>query len=459
MTDLLQMLKITGGIWGVIITIFYVVNLRFGRQFEVKRTDALSELLILNALGLVGYTLFAIYQGESGEFAFWAVRITVAIEFTLVPVTLMVLRNYIIIMLSESETRLSRFWNLLRTLAALTNIFIILASQYHGLVYSITEDNMLALGPYFWLNSALRLYLLASLAMLVIYHSRAFVRSEYNSLLLYITSSFVVTLFQPVINTINLDAIVSTLTLMLVYNIYLNEKNERYLFQSRLLIEHELTLAEQKAQLAQKDAAIKDKRNQIAVSQIRPHFIFNALGSIEQLCRTNPEKAAEATHYFAQYLRTNLNAMNGSQPIAFSDELRHIRTYVWLEQMRFGDDFRLVENIETENFYLPMLSVQPLVENAIKHGMRDDGSQLTITLTAREDGNDFVVSVSDDGVGFNPSAAPRDGRQHYGLSNVRERVADLAGGSFQLKSEPGKGTTVTLRIPKKIEEELLIPED
>ena len=110
-------------------------------------------------------------------------------------------------------------------------------------------------------------------------------------------------------------------------------------------------------------------RNELMLSQIKPHFLYNSLGSIEVLCRLDPEKAEQAIHHFTQYLRSNMDVTNSGDTIPFSQELEHIHNYVWLEQMRFADDLAYKEEIETLDFRVPQLSIQPLVENAIKHGI------------------------------------------------------------------------------------------
>lgn len=169
----------------------------------------------------------------------------------------------------------------------------------------------------------------------------------------------------------------------------------------------------------------------------------------EQLCKTQPTKAASATHQFAKYLRSNLNAMASPEQISFREELEHIRAYVWLENMRFGEDLCFREEIQVDSFTIPALSVQPLVENSIKHGMmgKEEGN-IHVVLSTWEENDAFYVRVSDDGCGFDPHEKPKDTNIHIGLFNLKERIRIMCGGTVEVTSKPNQGTTVTIQIPK-----------
>ncbi len=183
------------------------------------------------------------------------------------------------------------------------------------------------------------------------------------------------------------------------------------------------------------------------ISQIQPHFIYNTLGSICQLCLEQPEKAAELTRDFAQYLRGNFGELDNNEPILLSKELEHVRHYVNIEKVRFPDitvDF----DIRSDDFFLPALSVQPLVENAVKHGLMGLESGGSITVSAYETDTDHCVKISDNGVGFDTTSRI-DGRQHIGINNIRERLHAMCGGRLTVDSTPGKGTTAVIYVPKE----------
>ena len=190
-------------------------------------------------------------------------------------------------------------------------------------------------------------------------------------------------------------------------------------------------------------------RVSIMVSQIQPHFLYNSLTSIAQLCEKNPSKAKKATIEFSDYLRRNMNSLKEKAPVSFESELKHLETYLSLEKMRFGDELNIEYDIQASDFLIPSLTVQPLVENAVKHGvgMKEDGG--TVTIATREYDDRYEVIVSDDGVGFDTSKKPNDGRTHVGMENVRNRLKTMCNATLNIESIVGIGTKATITIPKE----------
>lgn len=187
----------------------------------------------------------------------------------------------------------------------------------------------------------------------------------------------------------------------------------------------------------------------LMTSQIQPHFLYNSLTSIAQLCEKNPSKAKYATIDFADYLRRNMLTLKEKSPVPFESELKHLKTYISLEKMRFGDELNVVYNIKATGFYIPALTVQPLVENAVKHGvgMKEEGG--TVRISSYESETHFIVEVNDDGVGFDTSRVTDDGKTHIGMMNVRNRLESMCSGTLKITSEKGKGTKAVIKIPKE----------
>jgi sensor histidine kinase YesM len=192
----------------------------------------------------------------------------------------------------------------------------------------------------------------------------------------------------------------------------------------------------------------------VMVSQIQPHFMYNALTSIAMMCELDPEKAQEATVIFADYLRGNMDSLKQKAPVPFSVELEHLKKYVYIEQLRFADKLRVEYDIGPTSFSLPQLSVQPLVENAVKHGVGMKKGGGTVTIATRENETSYEVIVSDNGVGFDVAAADQirmtrsDGRSHVGMENTRKRLHDQCNADVIITSVVGEGTTARIVIPK-----------
>lgn len=199
------------------------------------------------------------------------------------------------------------------------------------------------------------------------------------------------------------------------------------------------------------DDTLKEQRFRILMSQIKPHFLYNTLGAIQELCLSDPTQAMHATATFSRYLRGNMDSLSYTGLIPFEKELEHTRLYLELEKMRFEDALRIISDIRCTNFEVPPLTLQPIAENAVRHGVRGRrGGIGTVRLSTGETPDSYLVTVEDNGPGFDPSKPPKskDGESHVGITNVRERLAEMCGGKLIIDSQPGKGTRATIVIPK-----------
>ena len=192
---------------------------------------------------------------------------------------------------------------------------------------------------------------------------------------------------------------------------------------------------------------LADSRISIMLSQIQPHFMHNMLTTIMYMCRTDPEEAEKTVGQFSDYLRANMDSLTLKQCIQFETELKHVKTYWSLEEKRFGDKIRAVYDIQENSFMLPSLTIQPIVENAVKHGMRKD-KQLTVTIRTYSDMDNYYVEINDDGRGFDVNAFKNDEKSHIGIKNVQQRLKMMCDGELTVNSVPDQGTDAVIKIPK-----------
>lgn len=187
----------------------------------------------------------------------------------------------------------------------------------------------------------------------------------------------------------------------------------------------------------------------LMLGQIQPHFLFNVLYVIQEICHIDAELASKAIMEFSKYLRHNMDSITVSSPIPFEEELEHVKHYVSLQQLRFGDALDVRYELGCRNFQMPTLTLQPLVENAIRYGVRkNNAGEGMVLIRTTEYADRFEVDVIDDGPGFVPDSLPDDGRSHMGLRNVQERLQRICGGRLKVESAPGKGTRATMILPK-----------
>ncbi len=201
-----------------------------------------------------------------------------------------------------------------------------------------------------------------------------------------------------------------------------------------------------------KELELSDQRGTMMLSQIRPHFIYNTMNTIYSLCDVNVETAKEAIHDFSGYLRLNFESMDHKTPIDFVQELQHARFYLSIEKLRFGDDLDVIYDIGCDDFMIPPLTLQPMAENAVRHGIRGKTGKGTVTIRTREEDDHYEVIVEDDGVGFDVRILDSDDMEgpggHVAIRNVSARVEQMCGGKLLVESKAGSGTKVTIIIPK-----------
>ena len=200
------------------------------------------------------------------------------------------------------------------------------------------------------------------------------------------------------------------------------------------------------------DKKIRELENEInrlslrlSQNQIRPHFIFNSILAIKQLCIEDPRAASKALQHFAAYLRSNLDAMSSDELVLFDREIDCIKEYVALEQADPAVHFSVNYDIEFTDFYIPLLVVEPMVENAIRHGIsrKENG---VITIRSRLEEDKVIVIVEDNGVGFGNETRQQVEHRSIGIKNAKDRLKMLCDGELNIIST-GSGTIVRMEIP------------
>ena len=206
---------------------------------------------------------------------------------------------------------------------------------------------------------------------------------------------------------------------------------------------------ESRIQNYEKDIKIIKQQSSIMLSQIQPHFLYNTLATIRSLCKTDPQLAADTITDFSAYLRHNIDSMDLDYPIPFEKELKHTETYAAIEMLRF-DNVHVTYDIRERDFRIPALTLQPMVENAVKHGVRARENGMVHVQTYKEE-KDYIIEIQDNGVGFDTTVPLSDDQNHVGLQNVRQRIEIMCGGTLTAESTIGEGTTIIIRIPEGTE--------
>lgn len=214
-----------------------------------------------------------------------------------------------------------------------------------------------------------------------------------------------------------------------------------------LQLEREKEIAEKDKKIAELDREAVLNQVNISISQLQPHFLYNSLNAIQYLCQTDPVLADEIIGTFAKYLRMNMDSLTQKKPIDFDRDLEHLENYLSIEKLRFPK-ISFIYDIRERNFKVPPLTLQPLVENAVKYGVRTNKKDGYVKISTYKHDDSYYIEIKDNGCGFDINKIYEDNKSHIGIYNTRSRLQAMCGGKLEIQSEIGKGTTVMITIPK-----------
>ena len=306
-------------------------------------------------------------------------------------------------------------------------LIMLTAAQFTDLFYYVTPDNQFNRGPFwaFWMMPLAVCMILNTTGL--IYRKKKLPKRYFVALLiylLYMTAAILVHMFYRVELAIVLGM---SLFAMVSFVLILSDNMENHIH---------------------KEQQITHQRAKIMVLQMRPHFIFNTMMGIYYLCDQDPHKAKKVTLDFTSYLRKNFAAIASEDTVPFSDELEHTRAYLAVEQAQFEDALFIDFDTPYMAFRIPPLTLQPIVENAVKHGMSSSNDPIHITVVTRQTNTAVEIIVEDDGVGFDPTHSTDDNDPHIALNNIRERLKMMCKGDLTITHRDGGGTSVKITIPQ-----------
>lgn len=356
-------------------------------------------------------------------------RFTLFLE-SLLPSFLMLLLT-VFLLRSSGETDWSRN-RLFSIVAALWIVYVglLIYTQFSTAIYSIDDSNVYRRGPLYPLLLVPPV-LIMTVNMIALWRRRDRLTPKQRlAFSLYITIPMISMLIQMFFYGIYTILLGSSAAAVFMFNYIWLDQSERYYQQ-----------VQENRQL----------RVDIMLSQIQPHFLYNTLGAIQSLCKTDPAAAEKAVAKFSKFLRGNMDSLSKDRTISFDQELEHTKLYLELEQLRYEDALQVRYELGCTAFRIPTLTLQPLAENAVRHGVRGKLSgRGYVAISTQEFEDRYEITVSDDGPGFDPEQEIRDGRSHFGLANVRERLQRVVGGSLRIESALGAGTKAVIVIPKGV---------
>lgn len=420
-------------VWGCIMCGVVMLCLMLGSRPRDESDGLYLNMLLCNIGALLFDALALLFRGHPGALCWWGVRLSNLLAFSSNYGLLASFNHYLTVYLGH-RTTVSRKTLFITRLVCGTGVLLVLLTQFFPIFYTIDAQNVYHRASFFWLSHLVALVCIAlNAGMLTSYRKylSAQERAVFGSYLVLPVVAICVQIFIYGLVLVNLA---DTITMITIF-VFLQAEQARQ-------------AAEQKQRFAEQENLLTQSRVSIMLSQIQPHFLYNALLVIQNMCHGKAPEAEEATIQFSEFLRGNLDSLQADKPISFAQELRHTQNYLWLEQQRFGSRLSVAYDIQTSEFRIPALTLQPIVENAVRYGVMKKECGGTVRISASDTADAYLVTVEDDGSGFDPFAPKEDGRTHIGISNVRDRLRAMCGGSLCITSTPGRGTVVTIEIPK-----------
>lgn len=427
MSEQIKIINITIELCGMLLCLLGIAAVCIGAKMD-KKTSKYFLAIFLCLMFYISSNIFGLlFKGQKSDLGFYAVRISNFCEFFFGYLLSLIFTLYIIYCVDKTRSR--KKLRIVIFAFFFVQVLLLIISQFTNMYYYFDSSNVYTRGDYFWLSQIVGIVSIIINVVIIVKNHKKLSKKEKNALGIYLLLPAVAITIQMFYYGLFLTLFAEIIAAFAMFMFILEDQTEKY---------------------CEKERENSDMRVAIMMSQIQPHFLYNTLTSIYCLCDKDARAAKQAISQFSTYLRGNLESIRRETPILFDDELKHVESYLALEKMRFEDELDVVYDIQARNFFVPALTVQPLVENAVKYGVGDAIDGGTVKISSRELPECYEIDISDDGVGFNPDDIVNDGEFHIGIENVRSRLELMCKGTLEIQSELGKGTTVIVKIPKEM---------
>lgn len=412
-------------VYSIVVCSVLFFSLAGSRKKRNGANSAFALICLENIVMMLGDLTNWLCEGTAFRWNGCLLRGGTLIYYLCGPLLLLTFTRYIMEYLRPKVQVCGGVW---KTAAGVSLIYGIccIASMFNGMFFYISAGNIYQRGEYFLLSQLIPFSIFMLDTGIIFIYRKYFRRKEVIFFLSYIVLPLLAEIIQIRFEGIGLLNSFITLSLLLIFINILSEKD--------LLIK-------------QKEAELAEAKVKILLSQIQPHFLYNTLTVIRRLCEVDVAQAKETITNFSRFLRGNMNALTSNKNIPFLKELEHTKYYLAIENKRFGSRLKVVYHIAAKEFDVPPLSLQPIVENAVRHGIIKKAEGGTVMITTRELKREFQIRVADNGAGFGGNR--KEAEPGVGISNVKERLSAMCRGTLVINSRPGTGTVAVITIPKE----------
>lgn len=426
----LQYIHFSIELWGAFFCFLAVINIALKRSFDVKGSGKLIALMLDSALLMVSDALAWIYRGNISETGYYVVRIANFCAFFFGFLTMPLVAEYITHIIRKRTGISGLYWKYIEWALFLGGSALLVANIFNQSIYTFDARNTYYRMQLGFLPGVIAFVGIVITLGVVLEYIRYMHPFEKVATLVYLILPMVATVIQSLkygVSFTYLSLVISAFTLYISHEVYYYEYN------------------------AEKEKKLAEERIRLFNQQIQPHFIFNSLAVIKHLCSKNPDEARTAIDEFSGYLRSSTDMMNSSECVPVERELDLVKHYIYMQKKNFGDSIEFSYDIKDTDFSVPPFSLQTSVENALKHGLRSTVMENgKLDIRTYRSGNEHIIEIEDNGIGFDTSILDDDSHDNcVGIRNTKERLRLLCDGTIDIRSEIGKGTVVTIKIPEE----------
>lgn len=412
-------------VFGIMMSLAILLFLRTSGESSTRLNRLFIRPIVCNMAAMLFSLCYWSLHGPDREFLS---RSLLFFGFASVNFLPALLADYVFALI-ERNTRTIRIISRAIYGAYIIWLIVWVISQFGDMFLVFDENYLYSGGEYIWVSQLYSALTMLVVTIAVVYYRKSISKNDVLYLLIYPVISIMAIIIQLLMREqVTIIYITNAFFTLFIYGGIQTQ-------QAKLQKERELELNE--------------ARMSAMLSQIQPHFLYNSLAAIQRLCQTDPKLAEETVVEFTKYLRSNIDALSLKITIPFKKELEHTKSYLAIEKKRFGDKINIVYDITADDFFLPALTLQPIAENAVRYGITKREQGGTVTISTHGDETGVKLTVADDGMGFDINEVKNDGRTHIGIENVRRRLEAMCGGTLDVQSRPGAGTTVTITIPRR----------
>ena len=441
--DMARIIQLVIEGWGAFFCFVAVVVIWQTRWADAKKANGLIRFIIADSLLLIA-DVFAIgFRGQGGPLAWYIVRIANLFVFVM---------GYLVIIsgvayfgeLIEKRAQVSiRNWKYIEFGIGIIGIVLVIINSFFPYLYDFDIHNRYYRLPGSWLSGFTYILGVLLIVVLLLNFYSNMTKLERFAICSALIFPMISLVFQTLHYGASMVIIATCIAVILTFVSHMMDYTAKVAERER---EHEKWISDQNIRLLH--------------NQIKPHFIYNALTGIYYGLDEDVPRSKKALKNLAGYLRGSLDVLAERDCVSFSKELETVRCYLQVESFRFENQIHVEVDARDIDFEVPAFCLQTLVENAVRHGIRqNDPPEGNISILTRLTKDAHVIEIIDDGIGFDVTKAFEKEGVHIGLKNTKERLELMCDGALEVESTPGVGSKIKMIIPKQKKKIGVVPDE